>query len=330
MADARSLCLVPTDAPSVPRPAVRAVPPAPRVLPVGGGKGGIGKSLVASNLAIALARRGERVLLVDADLAGASLHTCLGLELPKRGLADVLERRAGLREVAVATGVENLALVGGAMDHPDAANPKLSQKARLIKLLRAADADRVIVDLGAGTHLHVLDLFLVSDHGVLVLVPEPSAVENVYRFLKAAFWRHVRHAVAAQGCEGQLRAIIGEGTFRSPADILAALSARHPASGEVLARELEAFRPRLLVNQARTPQDAGVGQAVVEAWRRFFGLRMDYLGQVPHDDELWCAMRARRPLLVHAPEAAAARSFAHIADGLAALEAAEAHRGRTT
>lgn len=330
MPDARTVQVVPVDPRSAPSPIVRAVPRPARVVSVGGGKGGIGKSLVAANLAIALARRGERVVLVDADLAGANLHTCLGLELPRRGLADVLERRAELGEVAVPTSVPNLGLVGGAMDHPDAANPKLAQKTRLAKQLQGLDVDRVVIDLGAGTHLHVLDLFLVSEHGLLVLVPEPSAVENVYRFIKAAFWRRVRHAVSARGCEAQLRAVIGEGTFRSPADVLGVLSARHPRAGEVLARELEAFRPRLIVNQARTPEDESMGPAVVAAWRKFFGLGMDYLGCVPHDAEMWRAMRARRPLLVHAPEAPAARSFDRIAEGLAALEAAEVHSGRTT
>ncbi|HVI73683.1 MAG TPA: P-loop NTPase [Anaeromyxobacteraceae bacterium] len=330
MPDAQPLQLVPTD-PRVPRRApVRALPRPPRIVSVGGGKGGIGKSLVAANLAIALARRGERVVLVDADLAGANLHTCLGLELPGRGLADVLERRAELAAVAVPTCVPGVRLVAGAMDHPDATNPKLAQKARLVKQLQTLDADRVVIDLGAGTHLHVLDLFLVSEQGLLVLVPEPSAVENVYRFVKAAFWRRVRHAVSAHGCEAQLRAVIGEGTFRSPAEILGTLSARHPQSGAVLARELIAFRPRLVVNQTRTPQDEGVGPAVIAAWRKFFGLGMDYLGHVPHEGEMWRAMRARRPLLVHAPEAPASLSFAHIAEGLAALEAAEVHSGRTT
>jgi len=313
------------------RPRPLRVAPVPRLLSVGGGKGGIGKSLVAANVAIELARRGQRVVLVDADLGGANLHTGLGLDLPKRGLHDFLERRVPrLEDVLAPTPIPRLALVAGSIDHVDAAHPKYSQKVRLVKALAALDADQVVVDLGAGTHLDVLDLFLVSDHGLLVLVPEPASVENVYRFLKAAFWRRVRHAVAAHGCEAQLRAVIGEGTFKSPADILGALSARHPQAGAVLAREIAAFRPRLLVNQTRTPQDEEVGQAVVAAWRRFFGLNMDYLGHVPHDSEMWRAMRARRPLLVHAPEAPAAHCFAHIAEDLAALEAAEVTSGRTT
>ena len=120
------------------------------------------------------------------------------------------------------------------------------------------------------------------------------------------------------------------GIFRSPAEILGALSARHPQAGALLAQQLEVFRPRLVVNQARTSQDAEVGQAVVMAWRKFFGLELDYLGHVPHDPEMWHAMRARRPLLVHAPDAPAAQSFGLITDRLTALDAADARSGRTT
>ncbi|HEX7487754.1 MAG TPA: P-loop NTPase [Anaeromyxobacteraceae bacterium] len=331
MADARSLKLVTGSAEAPRARPVRVARPCARILSVGGGKGGIGKSLVSTNLAIELSRRGEKVVLVDADLGGANLHTGLGLEPPKRTLQDFLEGRARhIEDVLTPTGIPNLALVSGAIDRVDTAHPKYAQKARLLKSLGALQADHVVVDLGAGTHLDVLDLFLVSDHGLLVLVPEPASVENGYRFLKAAFWRRVRNVVSTHGLEAQLRAVMAGGIFRSPAEILGALSARHPQAGALLAQQLEVFRPRLVVNQARTPQDAEVGQAVVMAWRKFFGLELDYLGHVPHDAEMWHAMRARRPLLVHAPDAPAARSFRLIADQLTALDAAVARSGRTT
>jgi flagellar biosynthesis protein FlhG len=293
------------------------------VISIGGGKGGIGKSLIAANLAIELARRGERIVLVDADLGGANLHTCLGIDLPRRTLSDFIERRVErIEDVVTPTSVPNLGLVSGAMDHLDAANPKYAQKMRLLRHIQTMDVDHAILDLGAGTHLNVLDFFLVSDHGVLVLVPEPTAVENVYRFVKAAFWRRVRNVVSVYGFEEQLRAVMGEGTFKSPVEILGALSARHPEAGHILSRQLELFRPRLVVNQARTPQDAEIGKAVVAAWRKFFGLSMDYLGHIPYDDEMWRTVRARRPLLLQHPGSAAAHAFAHIADQLAALDGA--------
>jgi flagellar biosynthesis protein FlhG len=65
-----------------------------RVISIGGGKGGIGKSLISANLGIELARRGKKVILVDADLGGANLHTTLGIDVPRRTLSDYIERRS--------------------------------------------------------------------------------------------------------------------------------------------------------------------------------------------------------------------------------------------
>ncbi len=293
------------------------------VISVGGGKGGIGKSFVAANLAVELARRGQRVVLVDADLGGANLHTYLGMDLPRRSLSDFLEQRVErIEDVVTPTTIPNLGLVSGAMDHLDAANPKQAQKMRLLRHIQSMAVDYAIVDVGAGTSVNVIDFFLVSDHGVLVLVPELAAVENAYRFVKAAFWRRVRNVVSVCGFEDLLRGVLGEGTFRSPVEIIAALGQRSPEAAQVVARQLEQFRPRLVVNQARTPQDADVGTAVVAAWRKFFGLEMDYLGHVQYEDEMWRSARLRRPPLAQDPAGRAARSFARIADRLAALDAA--------
>jgi flagellar biosynthesis protein FlhG len=63
-----------------------------------------------------------------------------------------------------------------------------------------------------------------------------------------------------------------------------------------------------------------VGRAVVGAWRKYFGLEMDYLGYIDYDDDMWRAVRARRPLLVERPGVGAARAFATIADALTALD----------
>ncbi len=332
MSDAPSRSLT-TATPSPARRAVRASKPAGarRILSIGGGKGGIGKSLVAVNLAIELAGRGQRVVLVDADLGGANLHTCLGIDLPRRTLSDFVERRVErIEDVLTATGIPNLALVSGAMDHLEAANPRHAQKMRLLRHIRAMDVDHAILDLGAGTHPNVLDFFLVSDHGLLVVVPEPTSVENAYRFLKAAFWRRVRNVVTVYGFEPALRAAMAGAMFKTPVEIVAALSAANPEAGQLLTRELERFRPCLVVNQARTARDAQVGAAVVGAWRRFFGLEMDYLGHIQYDDDMWRSVRARRPFLVEHPEALSARCFAHIVDGLAALDAAQARSEGST
>jgi flagellar biosynthesis protein FlhG len=292
-----------------------------RVVSIGGGKGGIGKSLISANLGIELARRGKRVVLVDADLGGANLHTTLGIDLPRRTLSDFIERKvARIDDVVTPTGVPNLGLVSGALDHLDAANPKYAQKMRLLRHVQQMDVDYAILDLGAGTHANVLDFFLVSDHGVLVLVPEPTAVENAYRFVKAAFWRRMRNVAQVYGYDSLLGVVMETGSFRSPVELLSTFSERDPEAGANLARHLGSFRPRLIVNQARTEQDADIGLAVVAAWRKYFGLEMDYLGCIAYDEEMWRAVRARRPLMLDRPDVSASKSFARIADSLLALD----------
>jgi flagellar biosynthesis protein FlhG len=308
---------------AVRRPVASARRRTRRVISIGGGKGGIGKSLISANLGIELARRGKKVVLVDADLGGANLHTTLGIDLPRRTLSDFFERKVQrIEDVVTPSGVENLGLISGALDHLDAANPRYAQKMRFLRHVQQMDVDYAILDLGAGTHSNTLDFFLVSDHGVLVLVPEPTAVENAYRFVKAAFWRRMRNVAQVYGYDPLLRKVMETGTFKSPVDLVASFSERDPDAGRNLARHLAGFRPRLVVNQARTAQDADIGHAVVSAWRKYFGLEMDFLGTISYDDEMWRAVRARRPLLVDRPDVPSARAFGAIADALLALDTA--------
>ena len=156
---------------------------------LGGGKGGIGKSLVVSGMGIHIAQLGKKVILADTDLGGANLHTCLGLPLPKVTLADFIKRRVeNLKDVVSETGFANLGLISGAQDFLEAANPKYSQKIRLLRKIQSLDIDYIILDLGSGTAYNILDFFLISDNGILVMVPEPTTMENTYRFIKSAYY----------------------------------------------------------------------------------------------------------------------------------------------
>jgi flagellar biosynthesis protein FlhG len=327
MADMPPLKLV-SSTPQAPKRAPRKWARTRRIVAVGGGKGGIGKSMISANLGIELARRGKRVVLVDADLGGANLHTTLGIDVPKRTLTDFIERRVSrIDEVVTPTGIENLGLISGALDHLDAANPRYAQKMRFLRHVQQMDVDYAILDLGAGTHTNVLDFFLVSDHGILVLVPEPTAVENAYRFVKAAFWRRMRNVAQVFGYDAVIRAVMASGSYKSPVDLIASVTERDPEAGNNLARQLSTFRPRLVVNQARTEQEGEIGRAVVAAWRKYFGLEMDYLGHIEHDLEMWRTVRARRPLLVERPDSDAAHSFARIVDALVALDGTVSRTG---
>src|SRR6185295_5775311 len=179
---------------------------------VGGGKGGIGKSILTASLGWQLARMGKRVVLIDADLGGANLHTCLGLPNPEHTLGDFIQRRREtIEEVLVDTGTPGLRLISGASDFLGAAN------------IKHLDVDVVLLDLGAGTSFNIIDFFLISDLSVLTVVPEPTSIENGYRFIKSALYRRLRAAAPHEG----IRQVIDDALdprsprgIRTPLDLL--------------------------------------------------------------------------------------------------------------
>lgn len=297
---------------------------APRVISIGGGKGGIGKSLCSANLSVALAGMGHRVVVVDADLGGANLHTCLGVPPPARTLGDFVNRRVEtIDEVLIPTAVPGVLMVAGAMDLLENGNPTHTQKQRLVRHLLKIPADYLILDLGAGTSLATMDFFLLAEHGVLVVVPEPTSVENAYRFLKAAYLRRFRTVQRVYDVGHLIDEAVKQRNLmgiRTPLDLVNAVKERDRDAGEALEQEMARMRVRLLVNQLREPADQKVGEQMRLACQRYFGLTVDYLGGVPHDDAVWRAVRARQALMVQSPTSPAALAFFPIAQRILALD----------
>jgi len=295
--------------------------PRPRqIWAVGGGKGGIGKSLLAASVGWELARMGRQVVLVDADLGGANLHTRLGLPTPPRTLGDFLQGRcSSLEGVVTATPTLGLRLVGGAADLLSAPSIDQTQKTRLMSEIRALDVDVVLIDLGAGTSNNTLDFFLLSDVSILMVVPEPASVHNGYRFIKTALYRRL-HAAAPPG---RVRALVesaldpkGPLGIRTPADLIARVQAESPEAAAALRREVAAFQPCFVVNEVRDAADVGVGHQLVATCVRHLGLRASYAGFVHHDDAVWQAIRRGRLFMSDAPASLAAEEIRRLTRGL--------------
>lgn len=292
---------------------------------IGGGKGGIGKSLMTANLGIVLAQLGHRVCLVDADLGGANLHTCLGVPSPRATLGEFIRRTyEDLREIVSETPIPNLHLISGAHDFLGAANPKHAQKIRLLRKLQSLDYDFVILDLGAGTAYNTLDFFLTAEQGVLVVLPEPTSIENAYRFVKTAFYRRLKMLEPHFGIRQMIEQAMesqGARNVRTPADLLQEIRKIDDEKGSRLVREMESFRPKLVVNQVRAGGDAAIGHQIATAVHKYFGITMEYVGHLEYDDAVWRSVRRRRPLLLEFPDCKLHRSFTQIVDRLLASKA---------
>jgi len=293
-----------------------------RMIPIGGGKGGVGKSFVVANLSASLSRMGHRVIAVDGDLEGANLHTCVGVPRPRTSLADyVAQREEDLGKLILDTPIRNLQLIAATDGNFIAAQPTQSRRVHLMRALRELDADFVFLDLGAGTHAAVMDYFMVSDEGVIVVAPEPTSVENAYGFVRAAFYRRLRLAMASH----DMRKIVtiamdqrNERGIRTPLELLREIQTLDPSEGARFVETMRAFRPRLIINDVRTAEDIKLGFSIQSVCRKFFGIEADYLGYVNHDESARLSVRARRPLIDVYPRSDAAIYISRIARKLLA------------
>lgn len=286
-----------------------------RVVTFAGGRGGIGRSVLAANIGVYLAQLGKRVVLVDADLGGASQHTILGLERPKSSITQMIDRRADhLVELIVDTPVPGLYLLPGAADRFGVANLRPTQKERLLQQFRSLDADFVLLDAGSGTSFNVLDLFLVADFGVLLAVPEPTAVEAVYRFVKSAVIRLVRREVGRQTQWPQVldETVSRLGGLPGPLELRDALSETAPLLSELVEAARQRLRPRLVVNRTKMRGDFELAWELKTLAAHHLGVGLEELGSIESDDAVWLSVRNRRPLVIESPGTQAAKGIEKI------------------
>jgi flagellar biosynthesis protein FlhG len=292
----------------------------PRVVAIGGGKGGVGKSLVAANVGIFLATLGKRVILVDAAFGAPNLHIFAGVPRPSRSLSEALAAGGPpLAELAVSTYVPGVKLIGGVYDPPWIANPGPAQVRVVAEQLHQLPADWVVVDLGPGLGAPTLELFLEADMSLLVSVPDPTSIELMHRFVRAAFLKRLER----KGL-GHLAALVEkaptdlEGGTPSALDIyLAAVSTQTEI--HELREAILGFAPHLVINSARSKSDMELGRAVASAARRRLGTPIRYLGHLEYDEAVWASTRRRRPLLIAHPETRIAKCFERVARGLMAV-----------
>jgi flagellar biosynthesis protein FlhG len=256
-------------------------------------------------------------VLVDADLGGANLHTMVGIPVPSRSLTEIFTRDAANLEVLrVPTGIPNLELISGAHALIDMANPKHLQKQKIIRQLFTLDADFVLLDLSAGSSFNVVDFFLAADAPITVVVPTPTSIENAYHFLKATFYRRLKGAIVRAGVGAMVdRALedqLARG-LRSPRALVQHLRELDEVAGAAVAREMEALRPKLIVNQIRRNEEMDLGEKIALACRDFFGVDMSFLGGIHNDDRVVSSIQLRKPVLEaypHSPFATAVDSLA--------------------
>lgn len=298
----------------------------PRIWAVGGGKGGVGKSLISANFAWLLAQEGKRVLAVDLDLGGSNLHTCLGVEPPRHGLSDWIHNRSNnLLDLTYPTSQPGLSIISGAADSISVNSQMEERKRELFAELTNLPFDEIILDLGAGSHPLTVDFFNCADEGILSILPEPTSVENAYRFIRVAFYRRLLHCPELK----DFHPVIQEGAeakntlgVRSPSDLREIIARIDPASGVIFDKEIAKMRPNIVVNQVRTSQDIEIGKSICGVARRYFGIDSRYAGYIDYENSVWKAVRVKRPAVAEFPRSILAARIARLTKTLLGEESA--------
>lgn len=281
----------------------------------------MGTSVVSVNIAVYLAQLGRSVLLVDANPNGAALHTMLDLPLPHPPPQD---GELGVDDFQIVdTTIPGLRLLPQVYGYRSTTPLRPGRKARWVKKLRQQEVDYVLLDLGSSTAHSSLDLFLTSDLGLLVCMPDPPSVEGAYRYCRALFLRRVRRSLLRDRFRLRLldRALQSLPPLPAPLDVVRALTQFDSALAGSAARELRALRPRLVINGARARADTELGLAMRDMAERYLGVTIDYTGHIERDDTVWLSVSRRHPLLIDSPTTKSARNIERIARRVLALVA---------
>ena len=240
------------------------------IVAIGSGKGGVGKTSLAVNLCIALARSGRRATLLDADLGMANADVLCGLS-PRRRLDALLvghdaPARLSMRDVAVdAPG--GFLLVPGAVGVARVADLDARRRAALVAGLSELESvsDLIVIDTGAGIGRDVTTFMLAASLAIVVATPEPTSIADAYGLIKCL---------------------------------------------HLLAADRDSTRPRLglVVNQARSEAEASAVHARLSSCAgRFLGCDVPFLGWIAQDTRVCAAVRRRVPHSIRWPRARASR-----------------------
>lgn len=289
----------------------------PLTLAVAGAKGGVGKSLVCSNLAVQFAQANLKVVVMDLDLGAANQHTLFGLPRSQVGWTKWLsDSKKPLSAYLVSSQLENLSLIPASGFIPEVAHLSLEKKVRIIDEVKQLDADLILFDLGAGSHKEALDFFSLADLKVIVTTPEQTALMNNYEFIKNVLYRAIsqlfnKHAFL----NDQIEAF-----KQTPNMTLATLANKineiDPWFAENLLAMCKSLDIFVVFNQIKKLDEAKQAFRLKRIAEHQLGIQIEYPGFVFYNEEVRASIEKMQPISLVSPESIPSKIFARIAKEL--------------
>jgi len=291
------------------------------IYPIGGGKGGSGKSFITANLGVLFASLGKKVVLIDLDLGGSNLHTLLGLTNPSTGLHDFLNKKVGdLHDTVVETIVPNLSIISSVSCSMEIANLFYVQKLKIIKAIQRLQYDCILLDLGAGTNYNTLDFFLTSNEGLFVVTPEPTSIENTFRFIRAVYLRKLKHLLRQNDFSDVLRKLTSQsknGVMGSPSEVIETVMKIDKSKGELLLDRLAQFELKFVLNQFRKHTDVKLGDKIERVCNKHFYSKFKFLDNISYDERVHDSIFSKEVYIVKYPYTPTAAALQNIVNKMA-------------
>lgn len=265
---------------------------------VGSGKGGTGKSFISGSMGISMAMNGQKVTMVDADFGGANLHTFLKVKKPRHSLTDFFEDKYPLEKIMIDTPVKNLSLAAGDIRTFYASSIKYTQKLKLFRHIKSIDTGLVIMDLGAGSNLNTIDSFLMADRKILSVIPEITAVENLYQFIRKVLFRKISLILKTYNLSFYVKQTWdsrNEFKSRTIKDFIDHLASLSPRFKDIIQQELHDLKVYIVMNQVKKAADIESGFMIRSILAKHLGIEAAYAGYVGYDDKFWTHINEYNP-----------------------------------
>jgi len=274
-----------------------------KFIPVAGGKGGVGKSVIAVNLALSMCLYGKKTVLVDLDLGGSNIHTLLGLRNTSPGIGNFLSgKKHSINELLFPTEWENLYFIPGDVLVYGVGELTKSVKTKIIRGLLDIDADYVIVDLGGGANFTVVDFFLISNSGLIVTTPQVISIMNAYSFLKNYVFRFLQRVFAAdKPITSYLRKVLKErqpNDKKTVTDMISDIRKINPALGKKVEAFLEVLQPKLILNKIEGIEDASLAEGLRDLCAQNLSINLEGLGTVMNEEVVNHSVNLQRPFIL--------------------------------
>ena len=273
-----------------------------KIIPIAGGKGGVGKTELCANLGVRLGQLGYRTIVIDLDLGGSNLHSALGIKNKNPGVGNYLsDRKLSFDSLVAPTPYSDVLFIPGDVLVAGTPNVSFAQKRSILRNIESLEADYVLLDLGSGASNNVVDFFLISNSGVLVSSPHVGAIVNAYSFMKNAVFRFLQRAFSGETkVERFLRKQIKERRPGNPvkvATVIEAMREIDDAEAQKAQRFIDLLQPNLVVNLVRGMDDLTIAESLRDLVDRNLGVDLQALGILVHDEEIASMYRARHPIV---------------------------------